>query len=63
VDQPRVQTTGQLVPPPYVNSSPLDDIIRAVIVTQQVMTEFNDAVSKETKIQAITKIAPNGQHS
>jgi hypothetical protein len=31
-------------------------MVRVVTVVQQIMTEFNDAVSKEAKIQAIPKI-------
>jgi hypothetical protein len=39
-----------------VNSSPLDNMVSVVTVVQQFMTEYNDTVSKETKIQAISKI-------
>jgi hypothetical protein len=62
VDQPRVQTqpkwqeAGQSVPAPIVNSLPLDNMVRVVTVVQQFMTEYNGAVSKEAKIQAISKI-------
>jgi hypothetical protein len=58
VDQPRVQTSskwqqaGQSAPAPIVNSSPLDNMVRVVAVVQQLMTEYNGAVSKEAKIQA-----------
>jgi hypothetical protein len=31
-------------------------MVRVVTVVQQFMTEYNDAVSKEAKIQAISKI-------
>jgi hypothetical protein len=72
MDQPRVQIPpkwqeeGQSVPAPTVNSLPLDNMVRVVTAVQQFMTEFNDAVSKEAKIQAISKTAPtlmeqNGQ--
>jgi hypothetical protein len=53
------EKTGQIgtnVPAPIVNSLPLDNMVRVVTVVQQFMTEFNDAVSKEAKIQAIYKI-------
>jgi hypothetical protein len=62
VDQPRVQTSskwqqaGQSAPAQTVNSSPLDNIGRVVTVVQQFMTEYNGAVSKEAKIQTISKI-------
>jgi hypothetical protein len=56
VDQPRVQTPDQSVPAPNLNCLPQDNIIRAVTVVQQIMTEFNDVVSREADIQAITKI-------
>jgi hypothetical protein len=45
VDQQRVQTPGQLVPAPNVNSLPIDNIVRALTVVQQIMTEFNNSVS------------------
>jgi hypothetical protein len=62
VDQPRVQTSskwqqaGQTAPAQIVNSSPLDNMVRVVAVVQQFMTEYNGALSKEAKIQAISKI-------
>jgi hypothetical protein len=62
VDHPRVQTppkwqqAGQSVPAQIVNSLPLDNMIRVVTVVQQFMAEFNDAVSKEAKIHAISKL-------
>jgi hypothetical protein len=46
----------QSVPAPIVNSLPLDNMVRVVTVVQQFMTEYNGAVSKEAKIQAISKI-------
>jgi hypothetical protein len=57
---------GQSVPATNVNSSPLDYMLRLVTVVQQIMTEFNGALSDEDKIVAITKIVlnllkPNGQ--
>jgi hypothetical protein len=65
MDQPRVQTppkwqeAGQLIPAPNVNSLPLDNMVTVVTVVQQFMKEFNDAVSKEAKIKAISKIVLN----
>jgi hypothetical protein len=62
VDQPRVHTSskwqqaGQSAPAQIVNSSPRDNMVRVVTVVQQFMTEYNGAVSKEAKIQAISKI-------
>jgi hypothetical protein len=56
VDLTRAQTLRQSISAPTANSLPLDNMIRAVTVLQQIMTELNDAVSKEAKIQAITKI-------
>jgi hypothetical protein len=62
VDQPRVQTSpkwkraSQSAPTQIVNSLPLDNKVRVVTVVQQFMTEYNGAVSKEAKIQAISKI-------
>jgi hypothetical protein len=50
---------GQSVPAPDVNSLPLDNMFRVVTVVQQIMTEFNGAVSEEAKIMAITKIVFN----
>jgi hypothetical protein len=40
----RQKDAGQSVPATNVNSPPLDNMLRAVIVVQQIMTEFNDAV-------------------
>jgi hypothetical protein len=34
----------------------MDNMFRVVIVVQQFMTEVNDTVSKEAKIQAVSKI-------
>jgi hypothetical protein len=56
VHQPRIQTPGQSVPAPNINSLPLDNMIRAVTVGLRNITEFYNAVSKEAKIQAITKV-------
>jgi hypothetical protein len=53
------QETGQSVRAPIVKSHPLDDMLRVVTVIQQIMTEFNGAVSEEDKIVAITKIVLN----
>jgi hypothetical protein len=56
MDQKRVQTPGQSVPTPNVNSVPIDNMVRAFTVVQQIMAEFNNAVSMEAKAQAITRI-------
>jgi hypothetical protein len=53
------QATGQSVGDPNVNSLPLDNMSRIVIVVQQFMTEFSGAVSEEEKIMAITNIVLN----
>jgi hypothetical protein len=53
------QKAGQSVRAPTVNSQPLDNMLRVVTAVQQIMTEFNGAVSEEDKIVAITKIALN----
>jgi hypothetical protein len=53
------QNAGQSVRAQTVNSQPLDNMLRVVTVVQQIMTEFNDAVSEEDKIVAITKIVLN----
>jgi hypothetical protein len=53
------QPTGQSVQAPKVNSAPLDSVLRVVTVVQQIMTEFNGAVSEENKIVAITKTVLN----
>jgi hypothetical protein len=53
------QETGQSVLAAIVNSQLLDNMLRAVIVVQQIMTEFNGAVSEVDKIVAITKIVLN----
>jgi hypothetical protein len=52
------QETGQLVPGPIVNSDTLD-MLRALTVVMQIMTELKGAVSEEAKIFAITKIVIN----
>jgi hypothetical protein len=57
--QQNEQPTSQSVWAPNVNSQPLDNILRVVTVVQQVMTEFNDAVSEEDKIAITTKIVLN----
>jgi hypothetical protein len=53
------QKAGQSVRAPTVNSQPLDNMLRVVTAVQQIMTEFNGAVSEEDKIVAITKIVLN----
>jgi hypothetical protein len=50
------QPAGHSVRAQNVNSEPLDNMLRVVTVLQQIMTEFNGAVSKEDKKVAITKI-------
>jgi hypothetical protein len=50
------QEAGQPAPAPTVNSWPLDNMDRVVTVVEQFMTEYNNAVSKEAKIQAISAI-------
>jgi hypothetical protein len=52
------QATGQSVGASNVNSLPLDNMLRILIVVQQIMTEFND-VSEEAKTLTITKIVLN----
>jgi hypothetical protein len=42
-----------------VNSQSLENIFRIVIVVQQIMSEFNGAISEQDKIVAITKIFLN----
>jgi hypothetical protein len=53
------QETGQSVQAPHLNSQPLDNMLRVVIVVQQIMTEFSGAVSEEGKMVEITKIVQN----
>jgi hypothetical protein len=53
------QERGQSVRAATVNSQPLDTMLRVVTVVQQIMTEFNGAVSEEDKIVAITRIVLN----
>jgi methionine-rich copper-binding protein CopC len=50
---------GQSVWAAIVNSQPLDNMLRVVTAVQQIMTEFNGAVSEEDKIVAITKTVLN----
>jgi hypothetical protein len=50
------QPIDQKVPASNVNSLPLDNMIRVITAVQQIMTEFNGAVSEEAKVVAITKI-------
>jgi hypothetical protein len=53
------QQSGQSVCTQNVNSQTLDNMLRVVTVVQQIMTEFNGAVSEQEKIVAITKIFLN----
>jgi hypothetical protein len=50
------QETGQSVRAAVVNSEPLDSMVRVVTAVQQIMTEFNGAVSDKHKIVAITTV-------
>jgi hypothetical protein len=50
------QETGQSLRAAIVNSQPLDSMVRAVTAVQQIMTEFNGAVSDKDKIVSITAI-------
>jgi hypothetical protein len=53
------QPTGQSAQTSNVNSLPLDNMLRAITVVQQIMTELSGAVSKQDQIMAITKIVLN----
>jgi hypothetical protein len=53
------QEAGQSVRSPIISSQPLDNMLRVVTAVQQIMTEFNGAVSEEDKIVVITKIVLN----
>jgi hypothetical protein len=55
----RQQKSGQSVRAPSVNKQPNDDMLTAVTIVQQIMTEFRGTVSDEDKILAITKIVFN----
>jgi hypothetical protein len=52
--QSQEKVTRQSVPAPSVKSEPLDNIYRVVNLVQQIMIEFNDAVSERENILAIT---------
>jgi hypothetical protein len=52
------QEPGQSVPASAVNSD-TPDMLRALTVVQQIMTEFKGAVSEEAMIYAIIKIVIN----
>jgi hypothetical protein len=59
--------TGLSLPAPPVNNVNVD-MYNVITVVQQIMTELKDAVTKEAKILAITKIVfnlmkNNGQYS
>jgi hypothetical protein len=49
------QESFQSVRDPNVNSLPSDDILRASIVVHQIMTEFKNAESEESKVMALQK--------
>jgi hypothetical protein len=53
------QETGQSVRAAIVNSELLDSMVRVVTAVQQIMTEFNGAVSDKDKRVAITTIVLN----
>jgi hypothetical protein len=53
------QETGLSVQASNTKNQPLDKMLRVVTVVQQIMTEFNGAVSEEDNIVAITKIVLN----
>jgi hypothetical protein len=53
------QNAGQSVRAQTVDSQPFGNMLRVVTALQQIMTEFNGAVSEEDKIVAITKIVLN----
>jgi hypothetical protein len=53
------QETGQSVQAATLNSQPLDNMLTVVTVVQQIMAEFNGAVSEEDKIVASTKTVLN----
>jgi hypothetical protein len=53
------EISGQSVRPRTVNSQTFDNTLKVVTVVQQIMTEFNGALSEEEKIMAITKIVLN----
>jgi hypothetical protein len=50
------QETGQSVQTSHASSQPFDNMLKVVIVVQQIMTEVIGALSEEEKIVAITKI-------
>jgi hypothetical protein len=50
------QERGQSVRDQNVNSLPSDNILRASITVQQIMTEFKNAESEQSRVMAITKI-------
>jgi hypothetical protein len=53
------QKSGQSVRAPIVNNQPLNNMLRAVTVVQQIMTEIGGAVSEQEKIMVFTKIILN----
>jgi hypothetical protein len=53
------QETGQSLRATIVNTQPLDSMVRAVTAVQQIMTEFNGAVSDKDKILPITAVVLN----
>jgi hypothetical protein len=57
--QQNQQPAGQSVRTPKVNSAPVDSMLRVVTVVQQIMTEYNGAVSEQDKIVPNTKIVLN----
>jgi hypothetical protein len=53
------QPTGQSAQGSNVNSLPLDNMLRAITIVQEIMAEFSGAVTKDNKILAIRKILLN----
>jgi hypothetical protein len=53
---PKTQVSGHSVQSSSATTSSLDDMFKVAAIVQQIMTEFNGAVSEESKIVAITKI-------
>jgi hypothetical protein len=51
------QERGQSIWDPTGNSSLSDDLLRATIVVQHIMTELKNTDSEQLRIMAITKIA------
>jgi hypothetical protein len=50
MDQKRMQTPDQSVPALNVDSVPTGNMVRAFTVVQQIMAEFNNAMSMELEL-------------